>query len=762
MRLIKAPTLEFEEFFDSDTPRYAILSHTWGHEEVSLADARRIFAQVTALAAGFTSQSILSSLPHGSQNAGLDKIIRTCAQALKDDLQYVWIDTCCIDKTSSAELSEAINSMFRWYESAEVCYTYLADVPSQPNWDTSKPGHSFSSSRWFTRGWTLQELLAPSIVVFFASDWSIIATRGELSGSISSITGIDAAFLFDASVHPSPYFAWQQQHKHGNLRVPVSRLPDDIKPKAGRSSKIFSTSLAERMSWASNRKTTRVEDTAYCLLGILGVNMPLIYGEGSRAFIRIQEELLKISDDMTILAWGLFLERKRLEWREIQHPWKVYSDPLAQHSHPFRSRCHLSGLLAKNPACFRGCGNIMRMDFDTFDVSFTLNNRRLSTSLPLSDDDHPYLILPCRLKSHPFNLLAIELIREGGNTFARRSEEKSPKGPILVSGMILVDINAWDRWATTPINLRITISDHEKQNRIPDSSFYLRNLPKDFSLTNVQPSETYTPSKHIVIPNLPLSEVGRFKSTQVVFRLRHEPTGVEILVRIQATQLASIFERSVISITQSITLNTAKSQEKHVGSGLPRYLVFNGGLLYPTHSSAYFGGKQLVVIDMNHTDTYYRWLTPTWLGLKLKIQENLTNKYQVFMVTIDRNFLNSLGNSLLLLLFGTRLILFVFSFSASFSCTLDAVSAYGAVLHDSLPWISIRVPKAARFIRTWGSLVPFAIGSVYLLVPIFSNVPLVMSFALVVKLGFGPAYFHYERWHVNQYAKRREEVLHRY
>ncbi|KAK3988201.1 beta transducin, partial [Cladorrhinum sp. PSN332] len=404
MRLINASTLQLEEFFNSNTPKYAILSHTWGNEEISLADARGILPQM--------------STPLALRNAGLEKIIKACAQALKDGLRYVWVDTCCIDKTSSAELSEAINSMFRWYEKSEVCYAYLADVPPQDNWDSKNPGHVFSSSRWFTRGWTLQELLAPSKVIFFASDWSSIATRGELSSSISSITGIDASFLLDSS-----------QSGNGQAGGILPRLP--------------SASMAERMSWAAKRETTRVEDVAYSLLGILGVNMPLIYGEGERAFIRLQEEVLRVSDDLTILAWG------------------------------FEQFFPSSGLLAARPAEFEDCGDIIQMDLGAIHVPITLSGRQLSARLPLSEEKlEPYLVLPCRFKSDPFHMLAIPLARRDRDTFARASS-RHRQG-------ILVDHATWERWQTTSVKLMTYIRDDDRKKRIPDYSLCIRGLPDGF------------------------------------------------------------------------------------------------------------------------------------------------------------------------------------------------------------------------------------------------------------------------------------------
>jgi hypothetical protein len=167
------------------------------------------------------------------------------------------------DKTSNVELTEAINSMFLWYRSAQVCYVYLADVPSgeEPGPKSSK----FRKSRWFTRGWTLQELLAPLSVVFFGDDWAEIGTKASLCDVISDITGVSSQVL-------------------------STEYSGEI-------------SVAQRMSWASKRETTRAEDMAYCLMGLFGVKMQLIYGEGEFAFIRLQLEILRQSDDHSIFVW---------------------------------------------------------------------------------------------------------------------------------------------------------------------------------------------------------------------------------------------------------------------------------------------------------------------------------------------------------------------------------------------------------------------------------------------------------------------------
>lgn len=174
MRLlqIKNGELSLTKNFTSNIPPYAILSHTWGEDE----------EEVT-----------FEDLSEGSvkTKTGYGKIQFCGAQAARHGLQHFWVDTCCIDKTNNAELSEAINSMFNWYQDAAICYVYLSDV------------HGFSgfdSSRWFRRGWTLQELLAPRRMIFFDSSWMRLDTRSNLSPDISRIIGIPRRILlFDFS-----------------------------------------------------------------------------------------------------------------------------------------------------------------------------------------------------------------------------------------------------------------------------------------------------------------------------------------------------------------------------------------------------------------------------------------------------------------------------------------------------------------------------------------------------------------------------------
>ncbi|KAJ4002809.1 hypothetical protein NW752_009463 [Fusarium irregulare] len=247
MWLINTSTIKLERANPDDlssTP-YAILSHTWGEHEVTYED---MMEQSQAL-----------------QTLGYIKILKTCELAREKGISYAWVDTCCIDKRSSAELAEAINSMFRWYKQATVCFAHLEDLDPQ-----DESGIDFSDRwkdcRWFTRGWTLQELIAPEKLDFYDSAWRFRGTKAELCHLISGITRIE--------------------HKVLNNNASLESIP-----------------LARRMSWAAKRKTTRVEDIAYCLLGIFDVNMPMLYGEGTKAFERLQEEIIKQTTDMSIFAW---------------------------------------------------------------------------------------------------------------------------------------------------------------------------------------------------------------------------------------------------------------------------------------------------------------------------------------------------------------------------------------------------------------------------------------------------------------------------
>lgn len=339
MRLLNTSTLKLEQFDESIVPDYAILSHTWDADEITFKELQS------------SSQDELRT------RKGYEKISFTTLQALQDGLEYVWIDTCCIDKSSSAELSDAINSMFYWYRDAEICYAYLSDVICKDFENRSSVDSvlfNISQSRWFTRGWTLQELIAPRRVKFFGYPWSPLGTREELMQTITRVTGIPGKVLQDADA-------------------------------------VFDFSVAQRMSWAAERTTTRTEDRAYSLLGIFGVNMPLLYGEGNRAFFRLQEEIMKMTDDLSLFAWA------GTEAQEVQ----------------------VGSLLVESPSAFLGAGETVSELGGT--KGFCMMRRKsLMVSLPIlpfgkhsngEDGLRAIAILPCRHYNEPNVFLGLSLTK---------------------------------------------------------------------------------------------------------------------------------------------------------------------------------------------------------------------------------------------------------------------------------------------------------------------------------------------------------------
>ncbi|KAH7087186.1 heterokaryon incompatibility protein-domain-containing protein [Paraphoma chrysanthemicola] len=358
MRLLDATTQTFREFDDSYIPAYAILSHRWEDGEM-------------------TYQELRDEPAKAKRKKGFEKIQLCCRHALKEDLDYTWIDTCCIDKTSSAELSESINSMYRWYRNAAVCYAYLSDVqaPSESKkHDNSRrllsneepTASEFRASKWWSRGRTLQELIAPQNLKFFANDgqegWAELGGKRALLPLVKHITGIPRDILRGADV------------------------------------RICSTAM--RMSWASDRETTRLEDRAYCLLGIFDVNMPLLYGEGKKAFLRLQEEIMKQSDDQTLFAW--------------------------QHGSHYAGGQSL-GPLASEASQFRGLGHLLPIRSTDLQSTYRMTHKGLEIDLPLIMDKgsrRATAILHCSSAAFFPDRIALPLVRVGdddSNQFAREA-----------------------------------------------------------------------------------------------------------------------------------------------------------------------------------------------------------------------------------------------------------------------------------------------------------------------------------------------------
>ncbi|KAF2164564.1 hypothetical protein M409DRAFT_24962 [Zasmidium cellare ATCC 36951] len=293
MRLLHSSNLTFHEIFDEDIPNYpyAILSHRWG----SLADEVSYEDFITG---------------KKGDSYGYQKIFAFCEWASANNYDWVWVDTCCIDKRSSAELSEAINSMFSWYRRSGVCVVYLRD--------TTSATQDFTQDEWFSRGWTLQELIAPHDVQFMNGNWETIGWKNEthIARAVNIRTGIPQRVLLD--------------------QIDVKNI-----------------SVARRMSWMANRRTTKVEDMAYCLLGIFDVNMPLLYGEGWKAFQRLQLLIMEQYEDESIFAWS---------------EQSITAADSAVH-----------GLLAKQPSQFAHCGNVvaMRTEHDANAHSLRANARNV-------------------------------------------------------------------------------------------------------------------------------------------------------------------------------------------------------------------------------------------------------------------------------------------------------------------------------------------------------------------------------------------------
>ncbi len=297
MWLLRAKDATLRYFVSPEVARsyhlrgYVILSHVWGEDEQTFQD---IQALPSKCAPGQTPRDIASK-----------KIRRACELAEEQGYEWIWIDTCCIDKTSSAELSEAINSMFRCYSLSDVCLAYLEDVSDN---EGSLPEDAFKKSKWHTRGWTLQELIAPRQVHFVSKSWMLMGKKDENAEVVRDATGVPAIVLKDP----------QQMRNF---------------------------SIAQRMSWAAGRLTTREEDEAYCLLGIFDINMPTLYGEGRKAFRRLQEEIMRQSPDTTLFAWGL-----RCTWDELVHL-RAESPPL------YRDRGYHR--FAPSPSSLLGCDSVI-------------------------------------------------------------------------------------------------------------------------------------------------------------------------------------------------------------------------------------------------------------------------------------------------------------------------------------------------------------------------------------------------------------------
>ena len=413
MRLLNTRKIVPEAFPNPRTPYipdYAVLSHRWGKTEVSLQEIEN------------PSQELRDT-------DGYQKVKRCCEQAASVGFDYVWIDTCCIDKTNNAELTEALNSMFHWYRNSRVCYSYLDDVPSsdEPGSENSR----FRKSRWFTRGWTLQELLAPLYVVFFGSDWTEIGTKSSLQEVISDITGVDSQVL-------------------------LTNYGGEI-------------SVAQRMAWASKRETSRVEDEAYCLMGLFGVNMPMLYGEGNDAFRRLQLEIMKLSDDQSIFAWSGYDQR----WRR--------------------------GLLASSPKEFVNCSNVRRYGDDSQTSAFSMTNKGLHIQLPL---------IPC---GNPYEKNLFQAVLACQRKRGEQYPDRYPLGIYLQRDQVEHSTNYVRVKADKIEEIKIPVAFHDR------SELYVRERdPSRFDVVNwMQPQDRYNFSIKKRPRGLPHVEQNRYTKWEI-------------------------------------------------------------------------------------------------------------------------------------------------------------------------------------------------------------------------------------------------------
>lgn len=403
MRFLNTSTLQFEQIPDSELHlkenQYAILSHRWGadKDEISFEDVR--------LSTDFSNKK------------GFNKIKGFC-EAVSANCRFGWVDTCCIHKDNLSELSEAINSMYRWYQGSKICIVYLEDVPQK----------QLTDSEWFNRGWTLQELIGPKNVTFFDHDWNIIGTKTELITDLSRKT-----------------------------RIPEGILSHNMKLSA--------CSVAQRMSWGANRETTRVEDRAYSLMGIFDINMPMIYGEREKAFLRLQQQIIQKSKDESIFAWDMDFEGYT----------RTYS-----------------GLYAPSPLAYAKCSEIIQTQGSH---GFSENNGELSMRLrTVPHSPEIYLArLHCSDRAHPNSAITILISRTSvEGEYVRVADAKN----------VIQRSSRFDLWRSfQERQIRVSVNPTEPPSNI-FNGFFLQTpqLPDHYDLRTTILSNSQTSQVDYVCP----------------------------------------------------------------------------------------------------------------------------------------------------------------------------------------------------------------------------------------------------------------------
>ncbi|KAK5747422.1 hypothetical protein LTR17_000063 [Elasticomyces elasticus] len=402
--------------------------------------------------------------------------------------------------------------MFRWYNAARICYVLLSDF-GWPNYQaatstgviTSKQKLQLARTnflvcvatlkrcRWFSRGWCLQELIAPEDVRFYNKDWVLFSTRHELADQLAEVTGIDGSML-----------DWPRIYRINQLKG-ASVLPDSPRAPKGMSElreALSDFSIAQRMSWASQRQTSRLEDVAYSLLGIFDINMTLLYGEGDNAFIRLQEEIIKQSTDHSILAW----EYSTSPSRRITRRW---------------------GLLAEHPNNFSTSNNVLATDYHRerpAKAGFDLSNQGLRITLPVicrPEEDQDWALLDCSLLDDLSGPLALCLWKTKAiNVYETRGYAKTSRTESLPREIIhaavdtAITIVPGVRWSASRLTdasiggFRVNVFDRTKTARVfetwpPASVRKHSELP-----TDAASRELDYPDATITLPHLLTTAIG--------------------------------------------------------------------------------------------------------------------------------------------------------------------------------------------------------------------------------------------------------------
>ena len=509
MHLLNTETLLLKEFMgEAEKPIYAILSHTWSEHEVSFQEMQHTWR------------------PY-KEKKGYQKIKAACSKARGDGFAWIWIDTCCIDKSSSAELSEAINSMYHWYQSAGICYAYLADVPALQTPDLDTLQNYLTKSLWITRGWTLQELIAPAKVEFLCADWQraeAIAVKSnqnehlEFCQLLSRITGVDVDVL----------------------RGTKSRTALEI---------------AVRMSWASERVTTRPEDIAYCLLGLFDVSMPLLYGEGGKkAFIRLQEELMRNSDDQSLFVWT----------QKTENP-------------PIR------GPLAESPAEFASSRDISSFSNWTRSLPYSMTNLGLQISLPVISIASQSLNVPGKYATTHIGVLNCVRQRRRKERLAIGLCRLTPKGDQYAR----VNVETFQMYRNVVKSDDIKTIYIRKQILEVDTSLAdayiidVPKLPKGFKIKSVWPPDDWDSKERCIrvkSPNKPgvtgALQVGDSKSSFAILfgprdktTLHPEYSAIQVTYKSPFDDYCKLWEKRLRSL-KSLTLFSSYSEKSittHLG-----------------------------------------------------------------------------------------------------------------------------------------------------------------------------------------------------